>query len=50
MVFNKALHLAMMFAILHRVEEGKETDQCATYSFALLFAKIELTFDAEHNI
>ena len=41
---------AMMFAIFHKVEQGKETDQCATYSFALLFAKIELTFGAEHNV
>ena len=41
---------AMVFAILGRVEQGKETDQCATYSFALLFAKIELALGAEHNI
>ena len=41
---------AMMFAFFHKVEQGKETDQCATYSFALLFAKIELTFGAEHNV
>ena len=40
---------AMMFAIFHKVEQGKETDQCATYSFALLFAKIELSLGAEHN-
>ena len=40
---------AMMFAILHWVEQGKETDQCATYSFALLFAKIELALSAAHN-
>ena len=39
----------MMFAIFHKVEQGKETDQCATYSFALLFAKIELTLGAEHD-
>lgn len=40
---------AMMFAFFHKVEQGKETDQCATYSFALLFAKIELTLGAEHD-
>ena len=40
---------AVMFAILRRVEQGKERDQCATYSFALLFAKIELTLGAEHD-
>ena len=41
---------AMMFAFFHKVEQGKETDQCATYSFALLFAKIELALGTEHNI
>ena len=39
----------MVFAILGRVEQGKETDQCATYSFALLFAKIGLALGAEHD-
>ena len=27
---------AMMFAMFHRFEQGKQADQCATYSFACL--------------
>ena len=41
---------AMMLAIFHKVEQGKETDQCATYSFALLFAKIELALAVQNTI